>query len=231
MELGGGPIVMSVPDVYDRYFSIEIADAYTNNLPYQLGTSVSGGKGGNILFAGPEWKGSVPSGMKLLRAPSNTLIIAVRIRVDGVDDVRNVAAIQNKFSLTALSDWDGGNGTGKKPIPVPPLMERPNYKGDFSYFRTVAELMAENPPGHEHASALKNFEFIGLHLGKPFNPDALDEPTRRGILRAEKDGPATLKWSTHQRGYQLSTGWGTALTGGSYGFDCIFRAIADTIPR
>ena len=224
LELGAGPIVMNVPDVFDRYISIEIADAYTNNLPYQLGTSISGGKGGNILFAGPDWKGVVPAGMKLSRAPSNTLLVAVRIRIDGVNDMPNVAAIQNKISLTALSDWDGGNGMGKKPVPVPPLMARPSYKGDFAYFRTVADLMAENPPAAEHAAALKNFEFLGLHLGKPFNPDSLDEPTRRGILRAEKDGPVVMKWSTHQRGYQLSTGWGTALTGGTYGFDYLARA-------
>jgi len=224
MELGGGPIVMNVPDVFDRYISIEIADAYTSNLPYLLGTAVSGGKGGNILFAGPDWKGVVPAGMKLSRAPSNSLLIAVRIRVFGEDDMPNVIAIQNKMTLTALSDWDNGRGMGKRPAPVPPLMARPNHKGDFAYFRTVTELMNENPPTPVHAAALKSFEFIGMQLGKPFNPDALDEPTRKGILRAERDGPAVMKWSTHQRGYQLSTGWGTALTGGTYGFDYLARA-------
>jgi hypothetical protein len=224
LELKDGPIVMQVPDSFDRYFSIEITDAYTSNLPYVLGTKVSGGKGGQILFAGPAWQGVVPPGMKLSRTPGNTAVIAVRIRINGEDDLPAVKALQDQYSLTALSDWDGGRGAGKKTAPIPQLMARPDYKGDFAYFRTVADLMSENPPGAEHAAALKMFESIGLRPGQPFNPDALDEPTRRGVLRAEKGGFDIIKWSTRERGYKLPSNWNTQLTGGTYGHDYLGRA-------
>jgi hypothetical protein len=224
LELKDGPIVMHVPDSFDRYFSIEITDAYTSNLPYLLGTRVSGGKGGQILFAGPGWQGTVPPGMKLSRMPGNTAVVAIRILINGDDDLPAVKALQDQFSLTALSDWDGGRGAGRKPAPIPKLMARPEYKGDFGYFRTVADLMGENPPDAEHASALKMFEAIGLRPGQPFNPDALDEPTRRGVLRAEKGGFDIIKWSTRERGTKLPSNWNTQLTGGTYGHDYLGRA-------
>jgi hypothetical protein len=224
LELADGPIVLHVPDVFDRYISIQATDAYTSNLPYELGTRVSGGKGGDILFAGPGWKGVVPEGMRLTRVPSNTSLVAVRIRIDGESDLPAVMAIQDKMSLTALADWDGGRGMGTKPAPIPKLMARPDYTGEFAYFRTVADLLTENPPGPEHAAALKMFEFIGLRPGMAFDPARLDEPTRRGILRAEKGGFEIIRWSTHERGFRLPTHWNTQLTGGTYGFDYLGRA-------
>ena len=53
LELAGGPIILTAPDIADRYWSVEVADAYTNNLFY-IGTRATGGKGGNHVFVGPE---------------------------------------------------------------------------------------------------------------------------------------------------------------------------------
>jgi hypothetical protein len=224
LELRDQPMVLHLPDIMDRFFVLTISDSYMDNLPALAGTRASGGKGGDILFVGPDWKGEVPAGMKVSRIPSNSGVFIVRTRVDGNEDLADLARIQDKMSLTALSDWDGGKGAGKKAAPMPKLMARPSYTGDFAYFRTVADLMAENPPTADHAAALKLFEKIGLVLGKPFDPDALDEPTRRGVLRAEKVGMSILRWQTRVRGITFATGWGTLLNGGHFGYEYLDRA-------
>ncbi len=224
LELKDGPVVLHLPTVLDRFWVLTSSDSYTRNMPYVLGTRVSGGQGGEVLYAGPDWKGELPRGMKFIRLPSNTGIALIRTRVDDDADLPKVIEIQNQMSLTALADWDNGRGMGKKVAPIPKLMDRPSYKGDFAYFRTVADLLAENPPAPEHASALKMFELIGLQVGKPFNPEALDEPTRKGVLRAEKVGFDIVKWSTRVRGVQLASNWGTDLFGGQYGYDYLARA-------
>jgi hypothetical protein len=36
---------------------------------------------------------------------------------------------------------------------------------------------------------VESFANIGLFPGQPFDPSKLDEPTRKGVLRAEKEGP------------------------------------------
>lgn len=31
LELADGPVILTAPDIADRYWSVEVADAYTNN--------------------------------------------------------------------------------------------------------------------------------------------------------------------------------------------------------
>ena len=223
LEMKDQPLVLRLPEITDRFFVLTLSDAYMDNLPNVAGTRVNP-KGGDFLLAGPDWKGEVPKGMTLVRYPSNSGVFIVRTRVTGTDDLSTLSAIQDKMSLTALSDWDGGKGAGKKAAPVPKMMERPNYTGNFAYFKTVADLMAENPPKAEQAATLKTFEQIGLYVGKPYDPSKLDEPTRRGVLRAEQQGMKVLIAKTHARGMDLPNGWGTILNAGHFGFDYLDRA-------
>jgi hypothetical protein len=224
LELKDQPMVLRLPEIRDRFFVLTLSDAYMDNLPNVAGTRINGGKGGDILLAGPQWKGEVPKGMTLARYPNNSGVFIVRTRVGGTDDLATITAIQDKMALTALSDWDGGTGADKKAAPIPKMMERPNYTGDFAYYKTVADLMAESPPQAEHAATLKQFEQIGLEAGKPFDPSKLDEPTRRGVLRAEKQGMKILLAKTHARGIDLPNGWGTILNAGHFGFEYLDRA-------
>ena len=80
LELAGGPIILTAPDIADRYWSVEVADAYTNNLFY-IGTRATGGKGGNHAFVGPDWHGTLPEGVIVHRFPTNTGMFAIRIGV------------------------------------------------------------------------------------------------------------------------------------------------------
>lgn len=85
IELGDGPIILTVPEIPDRYCSVEVADCYTENLFY-IGTRATGGRGGNHAFVGPNWKGKLPSGVIEHRVPYNSLMFALRIGVLPNDD-------------------------------------------------------------------------------------------------------------------------------------------------
>jgi hypothetical protein len=43
----------------ERYFSVQLIDAYAFNFAY-LGTRTTGNGGGSILIAGPGWNGETP---------------------------------------------------------------------------------------------------------------------------------------------------------------------------
>ncbi len=62
MDLRAEPIVITVsPIEKDRYFSVQLIDAYTFNYAY-LGSRATGNDGGSFLIAGPNWKGDPPRG-------------------------------------------------------------------------------------------------------------------------------------------------------------------------
>ncbi len=222
LELKDQPMILHVPDIPDRFFVVEVADAYTTNLPYFAGTRASGGKGGDFALVGPDWKGTLPAGVTEIRGPTNTILIAIRNRVNDDADVPEVNRLQDLYSITALSDWSKGRGN-TTPL-VPKLLPRPEYTGDYSYFRTAADLMSENPPLPHDEAMVKSFEYIGLVPGKPFDASKLDAPTLKGILRAEKEGPAIVQWKILNRGVSSPTYWAVDLQGGSYGFDYLSRA-------
>lgn len=205
LDLSQGPIILRMPDIRDRYVSVQVADAYIENQPYLYSTRVNGGRGLDIAFVGPTWRGRLPRGVKEARVSTNLTSVAVRIAVHGEADLANVRRYQMAMSLTALSDWRGR--PAKVPPKSPPPRARVAYSGDFAYFRRVADLMAENPPPARHVAMIAMMRRIGLVPGQPFNPDSLDPATRAGVLRAERQGPALIDLIRRTRGTPTATGW------------------------
>ena len=71
LEFGEDPVILSAPDIPDRYWSVEVADPYTNNIFY-IGTRATDGKGGAHAFVGPNWKGTLPAGVVEHRMPNDS---------------------------------------------------------------------------------------------------------------------------------------------------------------
>ena len=221
-ELADGPVILSVPDISDRYWSIEVADAYTNNLFY-IGTRATGGKGGNHTFVGPNWKGTLPKDVIEHRVPTDTVILAVRIGVVPQDseDLQKVNALQEELKVTSLSNWGDPGKFGQ--VDVPDLSKRPDYRGDLAYFQTAADLLIENPPPKDQQAAVILLHRGGIDVGQPFDPGKLDEPARKGLARAAAMGPQIMKWKVKFRGTPYPSRWNN-LRPGDYGFDYFDRA-------
>ncbi|MEZ5995543.1 MAG: DUF1214 domain-containing protein [Hyphomonadaceae bacterium] len=205
LDLTREPVILHMPDIRDRYVSVQVADAYIENQPYLYSTRVNGGRAMNIAFVGPDWRGRLPRGVTEARVSTNLTSIAVRIAVRDEADLANVRRYQGQMSLTALSDWRGRPGA-TPPAPPPPRA-RTQYEGDFAYFRRAADLMIDNPPPPKHAAMRAMMRRIGLVPGQPFDPDGLDPATRAGVLRAERDGPALINLVRRGRGTPTPTGW------------------------
>jgi hypothetical protein len=222
VELKDEPIILTAPDIPDRYWSVEVADCYTNNLFY-IGTRATDGKGGNHAFVGPNWKGRLPAGVIEHRVPTNSIMLGIRLGVRPGDsrDLKDANALQKKFVLTSLSNWGDPKKFGE--AAVPHLAKRPQYSGDLSFYQTLADLLAENPPPREQEAAVILLGRGGITIGQPFDPDKLSAPMRAGLARAAKDGPAIMKWKVKFRGTPYPTRWNN-LRPGSYGFDYFDRA-------
>lgn len=222
LELADEPVILTAPNISDRYWSVEVADVYTNNLFY-IGTRATNGKGGNHAFVGPNWRGKLPRGIIEHRVPSNTIMFAIRIGVIPQDneDLLKVNALQESFHLTSLSNW--GNKSKFGEVLVPKLAKRPDYQGDLAYFQTVADLLAENPPPRNQEAAVILLGRGGINVGQPFDISKLDEPARKGLARAAEMGPQIMKWKVKFRGTPYPTRWNN-LRPGNYGFDYFDRA-------
>ena len=52
-------MVLSIPEMGNRFWLMQIIDAW-NNVPHAPGSRTVGGKGGNFAIVGPGWKGTLP---------------------------------------------------------------------------------------------------------------------------------------------------------------------------
>src|ERR1022692_2485315 len=99
------PVILTHPDMGDRYFTFEIACLDSDNFAY-VGKRTTGGKAGNFAIVGPDWKGTLPEGVTALPpSPTPTVLIFGRTLVDGVADVPNVTKLQDQYKLTPLDLW------------------------------------------------------------------------------------------------------------------------------
>jgi len=102
MDLRAEPMVLTVPPIdKDRYFSIQLIDAYTFNFDY-LGSRSTGNDGGSFVVAGPGWKGEAPPGTKKVLRSETELVLAVyRTQLFNPGDLENVKRIQSGYKAAA----------------------------------------------------------------------------------------------------------------------------------
>lgn len=95
VDLSQGPVTINVPATGERYFSLALMDAYTNNFAI-LGTRTTGAEGGTFTLVGPN---DAAEGPNVVRSPTNHVWALARILVDGPDDLEAARAVQSGISL------------------------------------------------------------------------------------------------------------------------------------
>src|SRR6188474_2030438 len=108
MDLRAEPIVVTVPPIEkERYFTVQLIDAYTFNFAY-IGSRTAGNDGGSYLIAGPGWKGQTPNGVKeVIRAETEFVFAAFRTQLFNPGDLDNVKKVQAGYKAQTLSAFLG----------------------------------------------------------------------------------------------------------------------------
>lgn len=182
------PVILSHPDMGERYFTFEIASIDSDNFAY-VGKRTTGGKAGSFAIAGPGWKGTLPDGVTALpHSPTPWVLIFGRTLVDGEADVPNVNALQDQFSLVPLSYWGRKGAT----LPASRDVWKPwDPKTDpLAEWKTMNRALTENPPSAALAPLLQQFATFGI--GPNQDVEKMDDATKRGLARAAVDGRKLL---------------------------------------
>jgi hypothetical protein len=106
LDLSQGPLLLQVPAIADRYYSLAFMDFYTNDFAY-VGTRATGSGAGQYLIAGPNWTGSSlpPEINGVIHAPTSAVWLLGRFAVAGPQDLPAVHREQDELQL---SPYDAG---------------------------------------------------------------------------------------------------------------------------
>ena len=103
LDLRKEPLVLHVPDMHDRYYSVQLTDPSKNTNFAYVGKRTTGTLAGDYLITGPGWKGQAPSGMKQISSPNNSVLVIGRVLVESDSDLSTAYDLSKQIQLTPLS--------------------------------------------------------------------------------------------------------------------------------
>jgi len=228
-DLQAEPLVLAVPAMGDRYWVMQIIDAW-NGVPAAPGSRTLSGDDPHVfLIAGPDWKGTVPEGMELLRSPTNLGGIGGRTYCAGADDYAAANALQDQYQLMPLSAW------GKPYTPPASVPLKEGADGETlvneqvmaltagQFFSNLNRLMATNPPYAEDAPALQKLRTLGIAPGAPFSTEGLDADVVAALEEGVAQGKAAMQAEMKSLGKTVNQ-WGLTYDMGRYGTKYPYRA-------
>jgi len=103
LDLKQGALVLHVPDMSGRYYSVQLTDPANNTNFAYVGKRSTGTEAGDYLISGPGWKGAVPQGMTQISAPNHSVLVIGRVFVENDSDLPTAYGLAKQIQLTALS--------------------------------------------------------------------------------------------------------------------------------
>lgn len=201
-NLNKGSQILYVPPIEDRYFSIQITDAYLANQPY-ICSRLEDTKGGYYQFMSKNSEEAPQKGMIPITLHHDEFLVLIRILVkDRETDHEAVTTIQDAFKLQSLEDYQGKTETnGLTPVPSMPPVE------GLDYFEKMVDLMQKHPPVGQEQFIWNMLGQVGMRSNQAFEVEKLDSPTQKGLVQGMKNGKSILNWRAKERAMETGTGW------------------------
>lgn len=205
LDLRAQPMVISVPEIEDRYYSVQLIDMFTHNFAY-IGTRATGTKAGSYLVTGPQWKGTKPGDARdMFQSDTNFVYCIIRTEVRGPADLPAVAALQKRYLLTPMNVF-----LGRPTAPDAAGITFPSYDpqraksvGFIDLFNFLLEQVVVVP---EERDLMERFARIGIRPGalsasrtlSPALRDAVDEGIGQAIVAISRgaEDPSSLEGVT-----------------------------------
>jgi hypothetical protein len=189
-DLRAEPFVITVPEIEkERYFSIQLIDAYTHNFAY-IGSRATGNGAASYLLAGPGWKGEKPAGIKeVIPCETNLALGIYRTQLFHPDDMAMVKKIQDGYRFEPLSKFLGQD--------APPAAPKVDYirpialaadKTPLEFFKVLNFVLNFCPTVPSEQDLMARSAKIGVGAGKAFDPDALKPELKEALAQGIADG-------------------------------------------
>ena len=194
MDLRAEPMVLTVPPIEkERYFSVQLIDAYTFNFDY-IGSRTTGNDGGSFMIAGPNWKGETPKGVKkVFRSETEFVLGAYRTQLFNPGDIDNVKKVQAGYKAQTLSAFLGQPAPKAAPAidfikPLSPAEEKTSPE----FFNILNFVLQFCPTDPSETELMARFAKLGVGAGKTMDASNLSPEMKTAIEQGIGEAWATF---------------------------------------
>jgi hypothetical protein len=103
LDLSKASLVLHVPDMSGRYYSVQFTDPSSNTNFAYVGKRTTGTQMGDYLITRTNWKGQIPNGMKQISSPNRSVLVVGRVFVESDVDLPTAYGLATQIRLTPLS--------------------------------------------------------------------------------------------------------------------------------
>lgn len=161
-----GPMVLTVPPIPDRYFSVALLDAYFNNFAI-ISPRTYDNDGGRFLLVPPGWAGDVPHGIRdILVAPTPVVCLFQRIYTRNEAEYAALHRLQDAIRLVPLAEPGATDGKGPDVDLSPYAIQGMRQTRDpLQFFEYTNFYTGINPPPAGDAGLVALFQTAGVGPG------------------------------------------------------------------
>ncbi len=150
LDLSGGPVVLSIPDMGSRYYGFQLTDPYTNASTY-IGSRTTGSGPAQYAITWADGPQVETPGAQTVVVPYSSMLALGRTLAGDEQDQQQAIELIKQYRLTPT----GGSVSPVIPMPRPGL----------SYLDAVSAAMEVNPPPVLDAPQLAVLAKIGVGPG------------------------------------------------------------------
>ncbi|THV28976.1 DUF1254 domain-containing protein [Glycomyces paridis] len=207
LDLGVGPVLLSVPDTAGRYYVLQFVDAWTNNFAY-IGQRGTGTESGRYLLVPPGWDGEVLGEATVVHCPTRTVSIVGRWACAGAADLPAVHALQAATTLAPLGPAAEAQG-------LPAAGSGTSDALDFfDRYRAWSQAF---PPADRDRGLQASFAPLGLTGTE--GVDSLDGDVKAALEAGYQAGKSLLERLQHSGSSPEVNGWKMTLHAFDYNLD------------
>jgi hypothetical protein len=209
LDLSQGPVMLDVPAMGSRYYTLAFIDLYGR--PVHIGTRTNGGSAARYALVGPG--ASAPQGVEVVHLATDTVWMLGRVlAIPGPD-------LESARKLSSAIRFDGPVG--------PPVSEAAPLQptDSLQFYAMLNEALRGAPLREGEAGLMAMFDKAGFGPRSGFDPHAVPDGQKLGLGCALRAGPGVLA----QRGFRpthVRNGWMWSSNIADPGFDYLLRAEA-----
>ncbi|MDM0047099.1 DUF1254 domain-containing protein [Variovorax dokdonensis] len=164
LDLSRGPVLIEVPDMGERYWTLGFLDMWTNPFAY-AGRRTTGNRAQRLFVHGPHWQGQRPDATVPIAVPGDDAWIIGRILVE--DDAADMARVRGLQADHAILRADGSGQRAAHVFDTSLDGRVTAAPGAELYRRVVLAVLARNAAPAADADALAS----ALSFLRPQSPE------------------------------------------------------------
>ncbi|MDP3673807.1 MAG: DUF1214 domain-containing protein [Novosphingobium sp.] len=221
VDLAFGPLVVTMPDFGQRYYTISINQA-DSSAEHSFGQRTHSGQLPPLFLHRAGSPDAVPPGMIDVPILSRFANLAGRILVRGAGDFTAVHALQDGMAIHRSKDWAADMRSVGADVGATGLSPRSGLTEGARFFAQLGEVLEDWPPhGKRERAMIASLTRLGLGGGK--NPRRLSNSEQLALADGFEAGKRLVAQRSLHLGEQHD-GWTTNYRGPRFGADWLLRA-------